>query len=32
MREYQNLPAPDAESFVNDVPLGNYFENLAKQS
>src|SRR5882757_577762 len=31
MREYQ-LPAPDAESFVNDVPLGNYFENLAKQS
>src|SRR5712672_2466650 len=31
MREYQ-LPAPDAESFVNDVPLGNYFEGLAKQS
>jgi len=31
MREYQ-LPAPDAESFVNDVPLGNYFENLAKKS
>src|SRR5882672_7332890 len=31
MREYQ-LPAPDAESFVNDVRLGNYFENLAKQS
>jgi aspartyl-tRNA(Asn)/glutamyl-tRNA(Gln) amidotransferase subunit B len=31
MREYQ-LPAPDAESFVNDVPLGNYFEAIAKQS
>ena len=26
------LPAPDAETFVNDVPLGNYFETLAKQS
>ncbi|MEP6662281.1 MAG: Asp-tRNA(Asn)/Glu-tRNA(Gln) amidotransferase subunit GatB [Verrucomicrobiota bacterium] len=26
------LPAPDAETFVNDVPLGDYFENLAKQS
>jgi aspartyl-tRNA(Asn)/glutamyl-tRNA(Gln) amidotransferase subunit B len=31
MREYQ-LPAPDAETFVNDVPLGNYFESIAKQS
>jgi aspartyl-tRNA(Asn)/glutamyl-tRNA(Gln) amidotransferase subunit B len=31
MREYQ-LPAPDAETFVNDVPLGNYFEQIAKQS
>jgi len=31
MREYQ-LPAPDAETFVNDVPLGNYFERIAKQS
>src|SRR5271154_4175594 len=25
MTGYQ-LPAPDAETFVNDVPLGNYFE------
>jgi aspartyl-tRNA(Asn)/glutamyl-tRNA(Gln) amidotransferase subunit B len=31
MRDYQ-LPAPDAETFVNDVPLGNYFEQIAKQS
>jgi aspartyl-tRNA(Asn)/glutamyl-tRNA(Gln) amidotransferase subunit B len=31
MREYQ-LPVPDAETFVNDVPLGNYFEGIAKQS
>jgi aspartyl-tRNA(Asn)/glutamyl-tRNA(Gln) amidotransferase subunit B len=31
MREYQ-LPAPDAETFVNDMPLGNYFEDIAKQS
>jgi aspartyl-tRNA(Asn)/glutamyl-tRNA(Gln) amidotransferase subunit B len=31
MCEYQ-LPAPDAETFVNDVPLGNYFESIAKQS
>ncbi|HUZ06423.1 MAG TPA: Asp-tRNA(Asn)/Glu-tRNA(Gln) amidotransferase subunit GatB, partial [Candidatus Paceibacterota bacterium] len=30
MRDYQ-LPAPDAETFVNDVPLGNYFEGIAKQ-
>src|SRR5271170_4598235 len=27
MREYQ-LPAPDAETFVNDVRLGNYFEKV----
>ncbi|MEO6035881.1 MAG: Asp-tRNA(Asn)/Glu-tRNA(Gln) amidotransferase subunit GatB [Verrucomicrobiota bacterium] len=26
------LPASDAETFVNDVPLGNYFETLARQS
>jgi aspartyl-tRNA(Asn)/glutamyl-tRNA(Gln) amidotransferase subunit B len=31
MRDYQ-LPASDAETFVNDVPLGNYFESIAKQS
>jgi aspartyl-tRNA(Asn)/glutamyl-tRNA(Gln) amidotransferase subunit B len=31
MREYQ-LPASDAETFVNDVPLGNYFEGIAKHS
>ncbi|HTA94978.1 MAG TPA: Asp-tRNA(Asn)/Glu-tRNA(Gln) amidotransferase subunit GatB [Verrucomicrobiae bacterium] len=31
MRDYQ-LPASDAETFVNDVPLGNYFEAIAKQS
>jgi aspartyl-tRNA(Asn)/glutamyl-tRNA(Gln) amidotransferase subunit B len=31
MRDYQ-LPASDAETFVNDVPLGNYFEEIAKQS
>jgi aspartyl-tRNA(Asn)/glutamyl-tRNA(Gln) amidotransferase subunit B len=31
MRDYQ-LPAPDAETFVNDVPLGDYFEGIAKQS
>ncbi len=24
------LPAPDAETFVNDVPLGNYFETAVK--
>jgi len=30
MRDYQ-LPVPDAETFVNDVPLGNYFEVIAKQ-
>jgi aspartyl-tRNA(Asn)/glutamyl-tRNA(Gln) amidotransferase subunit B len=27
MREYQ-LPAPDAETFMNDVPIGNYFEKV----
>jgi aspartyl-tRNA(Asn)/glutamyl-tRNA(Gln) amidotransferase subunit B len=26
------LPAPDAQTFVWDVPLGNYFEGIAKQS
>jgi aspartyl-tRNA(Asn)/glutamyl-tRNA(Gln) amidotransferase subunit B len=31
MRDYQ-LPKSDAETFVNDVPLGNYFEPIAKQS
>jgi aspartyl-tRNA(Asn)/glutamyl-tRNA(Gln) amidotransferase subunit B len=31
MRDYQ-LPASDAETFVNDVLLGNYFEVIAKQS
>ena len=31
INDYQ-LPAPDAESFVNDLPLGNYFEAIAKQS
>ncbi|HET7626183.1 MAG TPA: Asp-tRNA(Asn)/Glu-tRNA(Gln) amidotransferase subunit GatB [Verrucomicrobiae bacterium] len=27
-----NLPASDAETFKNDVLLGNYFEGLARQS
>jgi aspartyl-tRNA(Asn)/glutamyl-tRNA(Gln) amidotransferase subunit B len=31
MRDYQ-LPASDAQTFVWDVPLGNYFEVIAKQS
>src|SRR5207244_7431524 len=31
MREYQ-LPASDAQTFVWDVPLGGYFENVARQS
>jgi aspartyl-tRNA(Asn)/glutamyl-tRNA(Gln) amidotransferase subunit B len=31
MREY-GLPASDAETFKNDVPLGDYFEVIAKQS
>ncbi|HXJ56494.1 MAG TPA: Asp-tRNA(Asn)/Glu-tRNA(Gln) amidotransferase subunit GatB [Verrucomicrobiae bacterium] len=29
MRDYQ-LPAPDAETFKNDVALGNYFEQIAR--
>ncbi len=29
MRDYA-LPASDAETFKNDVPLGNYFEGIAK--
>jgi aspartyl-tRNA(Asn)/glutamyl-tRNA(Gln) amidotransferase subunit B len=31
MRDY-GLPTSDAETFKNDVPLGNYFEPIAKQS
>jgi aspartyl-tRNA(Asn)/glutamyl-tRNA(Gln) amidotransferase subunit B len=31
MRDYQ-LPAGDAQTFVWDVPLGDYFEGIAKQS
>jgi len=31
MRDY-GLPASDAQTFVWDVPLGNYFEPIAKQS
>ncbi len=31
MTQYQ-LPASDAETFVNDVPLGTYFEQLAPNS
>jgi len=31
MRDY-GLPASDAQAFVWDVPLGNYFEGIAKQS
>jgi aspartyl-tRNA(Asn)/glutamyl-tRNA(Gln) amidotransferase subunit B len=31
MRDFQ-LPAADAQTFVWDVPLGNYFEALARQS
>ncbi|HXR07964.1 MAG TPA: hypothetical protein VN765_11580, partial [Candidatus Acidoferrum sp.] len=31
MRDFQ-LPASDAQTFVWDVPLGNYFEALARQS
>jgi aspartyl-tRNA(Asn)/glutamyl-tRNA(Gln) amidotransferase subunit B len=27
-----HLPAVDAETFVKDVPLGNYFEQIARQS
>jgi aspartyl-tRNA(Asn)/glutamyl-tRNA(Gln) amidotransferase subunit B len=31
MRDFQ-LPASDAQTFVWDPPLGNYFESLARQS
>jgi aspartyl-tRNA(Asn)/glutamyl-tRNA(Gln) amidotransferase subunit B len=31
MRDY-SLPASDAETFKNDIPLGNYFEGIAKKS
>jgi aspartyl-tRNA(Asn)/glutamyl-tRNA(Gln) amidotransferase subunit B len=31
MRDYQ-LPAPDAQTFVWDVPLGGYFESIARRS
>jgi len=31
MRDYQ-LPAPDAQTFVWDVPLGTYFESIARQA
>ena len=31
MRDYQ-LPASDAQTFVWDVPLGNYFEGIARQA
>ena len=31
MRDYQ-LPAPDAQTFVWDVPLGNYFESIAERA
>jgi aspartyl-tRNA(Asn)/glutamyl-tRNA(Gln) amidotransferase subunit B len=31
MRDYQ-LPASDAQTFVWDVPLGNYFEGITKKS
>jgi len=31
MKDY-SLPASDAETFKNDVPLGNYFEGIAKQT
>jgi len=31
MKDYQ-LPAPDAQTFVWDAPLGNYFESVAKQA
>jgi aspartyl-tRNA(Asn)/glutamyl-tRNA(Gln) amidotransferase subunit B len=31
MREYQ-LPASDAQTFVWDVPLGGYFESIAKNT
>jgi len=31
MRDY-GLPTPDAETFKNDLPLGDYFECIAKQA
>jgi len=31
MRDYQ-LPASDAQTFVWDVPLGSYFESIARQT
>ena len=31
MRDYQ-LPASDAQTFVWDVPLGNYFEGISQQA
>jgi aspartyl-tRNA(Asn)/glutamyl-tRNA(Gln) amidotransferase subunit B len=31
IRDYQ-LPASDAQAFVWDVPLGNYFESIAKKT
>jgi aspartyl-tRNA(Asn)/glutamyl-tRNA(Gln) amidotransferase subunit B len=31
MKDY-SLPASDAEAFKNDMPLGDYFEGIAKQS
>ena len=31
MRDYQ-LPASDAQTFVWDVPLGDYFETIARQA
>ena len=31
MRDY-HLPAPDAQAFVRDVPLGDYFEGIARRS
>src|SRR4051812_21344117 len=31
MRDYQ-LPASDAQTFVWDAPLGNYFESIVRQS
>ncbi len=31
MRDY-GLPASDAETFKSDLPLGNYFESIAKQA
>ena len=30
--ELYQLPATDAQTFLDDVPLGNYFEKIAKQA